>query len=509
MANRKPLFLDADGFPTEINQNSDSFTLDTLTIQGLGGITMVSGTITGLPLPTANTEAASKLYVDSVAQGLSPKQASRVTTSGVDLTDHVGGSSATFNSTAGAGGTGQFTLAPGSVDNITLAAGDRVLVKDEGGAVAHTRNGIYVVTATTTTWDRASDFDADAEATAGACTFVTEGTLNADTIWCVITDDPITLNTTAIEWAKFSGAGQITAGAGLIKTGDTLDVGAGDGITVSANDVAVDSDTETGGNIQGVNVTANGVGVDINAIAGTGIEADGSANLRLATQGNGISGGAGSALSVDSDTATGGDIYGVSVTANGVGVDVDALDGDGLQADGSARLALELTNNGGLQFTGSSPNGTVGVKVDGVTVTLNGSGELVASSVATEAERLENTYTTDGVGVTLGDPVYFSGNDIVSEADAATASANRVIGLAKTTVGASAAVDIISDGPFLGALTGIAGGPAAAGDLVYLAGSGGLTLTRPVGAGARITLVGSAINSTDLFVEINSIGRVA
>ena len=64
MANRKPLFLDAEGFPTEMNQSSDSMTLDSLSVQGTAGITMVSGTVSGLPLPTANSEAASKLYVD-------------------------------------------------------------------------------------------------------------------------------------------------------------------------------------------------------------------------------------------------------------------------------------------------------------------------------------------------------------------------------------------------------------------------------------------------------------
>ena len=172
-------------------------------------------------------------------------------------------------------------------------------------------------------------------------------------------------------------------------------------------------------------------------------------------------------------------------------------------------MALELTSLGGLQFTGVSPDGTIGVKVDGSTITLNGSGELVATTVATEAQRLENAYTTDGVGVTIGDPVYFTGDGIVSEADAGDNSANRVIGLAVTTVGASAAVDVVSDGPLLAILTGIDGGPASAGDLVYLKDTGGLTLTRPIGAGRRITLVGTAINATDLFVEINLLGRVA
>jgi len=115
-------------------------------------------------------------------------------------------------------------------------------------------------------------------------------------------------------WVQFTGAGQINAGAGLTKSGQTFDVGAGNGITVLADTVGVDADSTTGGNIQPVNVVANGVGVDINAIAGTGLEADGSANLRLAAQGNGIAGGAGSTLSVNLDGTT------LSVSASGVKV---------------------------------------------------------------------------------------------------------------------------------------------------------------------------------------------
>ena len=127
------------------------------------------------------------------------------------------------------------------------------------------------------------------------------------------------------------------AGDGLTGGGGAaLAVGAGTGITVNANDVAfdataadgngltgtgsslaVDPDSETGGNIQAVNVTANGVGLDVSAIAGTGLEADGSANLRLAAQGNGIAGGAGSTLSVQADT-------GISVSGTGVAIDNDS-----------------------------------------------------------------------------------------------------------------------------------------------------------------------------------------
>lgn len=87
--------------------------------------------------------------------------------------------------------------------------------------------------------------------------------------------------------------------------------------------VTVQADSTTGGNIQPANITANGVGLDVSAIAGTGIEADGSANLRLAAQGNGIAGGAGSTLSVDPATVVAGSRAAVYVGADGVGIDLD------------------------------------------------------------------------------------------------------------------------------------------------------------------------------------------
>jgi len=97
---------------------------------------------------------------------------------------------------------------------------------------------------------------------------------------------------------------------------------AGNGIQISSNTISVKPDSTTGGNVIPVDVTANGVGLDVDDLDGTGLEVD-SATLRLAAQGNGISGGAGSTLSVASDTATGATIAAVSVTANGVGVKID------------------------------------------------------------------------------------------------------------------------------------------------------------------------------------------
>lgn len=98
---------------------------------------------------------------------------------------------------------------------------------------------------------------------------------------------------------------------------------AGNGITISSSIISVKPDVTTGGNIVALDVVANGVGLDVSDIAGTGIEADGSGNLRLAAQGNGIAGGAGSTLSVAADSTTGVTVAPVAVGGNGVGVTVD------------------------------------------------------------------------------------------------------------------------------------------------------------------------------------------
>jgi hypothetical protein len=76
----------------------------------------------------------------------------------------------------------------------------------------------------------------------GAFTFVEQGGTNADSGWVCTADQGGTLNTTSITFAQFSGAGQITAGAGLTKTGNTIDVvGVANRITVNANDIDIAS----------------------------------------------------------------------------------------------------------------------------------------------------------------------------------------------------------------------------------------------------------------------------
>lgn len=152
--------------------------------------------ITNLGAPAAANDAATKAYVDAVKVGLDVKESVRAAT------------------------TANITLSgTQTVDGVALDANDRVLVKNQTSGA---ENGIYVVA--TGAWSRASDADSSDEVTSGMFCFVEEGTENADTGWVLTTNAPITLGTTALNFAQFSGQGTIEAGDGLSKTGNTLNV---------------------------------------------------------------------------------------------------------------------------------------------------------------------------------------------------------------------------------------------------------------------------------------------
>lgn len=200
-------------------------------------VNLNSQKITNLGTPTLDTDAATKAYVDAARSGLDVKAS-------VDAasTANVAG---TYNATGGTSARGQFTIMPNTIDGVTLVNADRVLLKDQ---TVPAQNGIWVVTTVGTgangVWDRASDFDSDAEVTTGSFTFVSEGTINLDTGWVLTTNDPIVIgggSGTALAFTQFSGAGSITAGAGLTRTGNTLDVGQGTGVTVAADSISLDT----------------------------------------------------------------------------------------------------------------------------------------------------------------------------------------------------------------------------------------------------------------------------
>ena len=171
--------------------------------------------------PTDSAHVATKAYVDSFVQGLDTKASVRLATTGSDIT--------LDNTTT-------------SLDGQSISDGDRILVKDQ---TDQTENGLYVAS-TSGSWSRSSDADGNSEVTPGLFVFVEEGTNNGDNGYVLTTDGTITLGTTNIVFQQFSGAGQITAGDGLTKTGNTIDVGG------TTNRISVGVDT--------IDIDANYVG---------------------------------------------------------------------------------------------------------------------------------------------------------------------------------------------------------------------------------------------------------
>jgi hypothetical protein len=221
----------ADGANFTKKDGTVAFTAD----QSFGGFKA-----TGLGTPTNTTDAATKAYVDSVAQGLSVKTAVRAAT------------------------TANITLSgTQTIDGIALIAGDRVLVKNQ---TTTTQNGVYDVSAGA--WTRSADSDAGSELI-NAFYFVTAGTTLQATGWTQSTPGPITIGSTAIVFNQFAGAADFQAGNGLTKTGLTFDVGTASSsrIVVNADNIDLATSGVTAGSYN--RVTVDAYGRVTSAVAGT------------------------------------------------------------------------------------------------------------------------------------------------------------------------------------------------------------------------------------------------
>tara|TARA_B100001094_G_scaffold212190_1_gene206138 strand:- start:980 stop:2554 length:1575 start_codon:yes stop_codon:yes gene_type:complete len=238
--------LQADGNVTLGNASGDTITVTGtatftesadfdggMTVAGSQTVDMGGNKVTNIGTPVQATDAVTKAYVDGVKQALDIKDSVRIATTANLSTAYNNGTSG-VGATLTADGNGAVTI-----DSVALTSGDRVLVKDQ---TTGTQNGIYSVT---TVGDgsnpyvltRATDADSSAEVTGGMFTFVEEGSAaDAGFVLSNVTGSA-TIGTTALVMTQFSGAGSVTAGDGLSKSGNTLSVNVDDAsIEVHSND---------------------------------------------------------------------------------------------------------------------------------------------------------------------------------------------------------------------------------------------------------------------------------
>lgn len=452
MAERKLLFFGDEGFSAEI-EVGDTTTFGGLTIESAGNIAVSGGgELTGLPsTPSGDTAATSKAYVDGLIVGLGWKDP-------VVCLRYMGNA----------------TVA--TINGLSPSAGQAYVVTDAGTLTA---GSLAVVAGDFVEYD-GSAWVKIVDASGGYVPAGTRAILSGDDTLV----SPYTDGTDNDKIVVFSGSSNTAT-----DTGDTVEKAA----------VLID-DPNANGYYDNLGYVYDGTVPTGSWIQFTGLGQI-TAGDGLYKSGRTIHIGAGDGIAAAADE-----------------IAVDLATNPGLQftsnkLDLLLKSADELAKDAsGLYVVGVPSLFKIGGTAVGATVTAanldtltdgSDASSLHTHATAGEANRIENTYTVGTGGVTAGDPVYFSADDTVAEASASASSAWGVFGVAKTTEVATASVEVLSEGPIGGVISG-----ATAGDLVYLAAGGGLTTTRPTAANNRLVLIGYAINDTDLYVHTQILGQL-
>jgi hypothetical protein len=425
-----------------VNTNTVAGTGLTLTSSGslnlsaTGNVVVNNVVINGLATPAQNADAATKGYVDSVAQGLDVKASVVFATTAAlpAFTYNNGASGVGATITANANG----AL---SIDGSSPVAGDRVLIKNEI-TTNQPYNGIYVVTNAGSVGapfvlTRATDFDSGSPSgeIPGAFTFVEHGSTLADTGFVCTTNAPVTVGTTNIVWTQFSGAGTYTAGTGLTLTGSAFSVNASQTQITSVGtlgSLAVTGTTTTGnlsttgtvsatGNVTGGNIVTgglisatgqitgsqfNGSGAGLTSIPGANVTgtvssattATTAGTVTTAAQPNITSVGTLSSLSVTANVTGGNLVTGGAVSATGA-VTGAAITGTSLTVStgnitgGNLILSGAIVDSAQLDIQTSAANANI-------VLTPNGTGNVNIGRMSASGNITAAAYYGSGAGLT-------------------------------------------------------------------------------------------------------------
>ena len=433
-------------------QSGLAITNSTIDSSPIGFISPSTGAFTSgtvLAAPVSAYDLVNKTYVDYFAAGLSWK------------TPAIAATTANLASLSG-------LL---TIDTVTLAAGDIVLVKNQSTA---SQNGIYL--AASGAWSRSPGGDVWAEYV-GALIFVVEGS-QAGSAWYCTAQPGGTLGTTSINWSNFSVSASYTAGTGLTLTGTQFSitpVGTA-GIYGSASSVPVIT-TNASGQVSAVTNTA--IAISNTAVSGLGTMSTQNANAVAITGGviDGATVGATTAATVRGTTITATSQF----TGAGTGLTGTATS---LSIGGNAATATSATTSTNLA---SGAAGSIPYQSAAATTAMLAAG--TNGQVLTLAAGLPS-WVTAGTGTVSSVAQSFTGGLISVSGSPITSSGT----LALTVAGTSGGVPYFSSGT-----TWATSAALAASALVIGGGAGAAPATTTTGTGV-VTALGVNTGSAGAFV---------
>ena len=337
---------------------------------------------------TNATDVATKSYVDSVAQGLDVKDSVKVAT------------------------TANITLSgTQTIDGVSLAIGDRVLVKNQ---TAKENNGIYLVASGS--WTRTTDANTYDELV-GAFAFVEEGTTQKDTGWVCTNDKGGTIGVTHIEFSQFSGAGTYSAGTGLTLTGSTFAIDST--VATLTGTQTLTNKTLTSPTITGVSPVITLAGDLSGSATLTNL---GNATLTATIQPNSV-------------------VLGTDTTGNYVS-DISAGTGISVSGGGSEGATVTVTNSGVTSISGTSNQVIASASTGAVTLSL-------PQSIATTSSPTFADLTVNGIVNMQVSGTTYAKTGVATLTTSATTSNQVVDSISATTYrGVKYIVQVVSNSAY-------------------------------------------------------------